>query len=70
MNDRIKGALLFLLTLFTIVVIVESVHGEFSSALIICLFGGILAMIARILIVQRLKSKNQKTDQSSNTSDT
>lgn len=37
MNDRIKGALLFLLTLFTIVVIVESVHGEFSSALIICL---------------------------------
>lgn len=70
MNDRIKGALLFLLTLFTIVVIVESVRGEFSSALIICLFGGILAMIARILIVQRLKSKNQKTDQSSNTSDT
>ncbi len=53
MNDRKKGAFLFLIVLLICVIVLETFYGALSPVLILSLAGGILAMILAVLLKKR-----------------
>lgn len=53
MNERKKGAFLFLSVLLISVLVLETFYGSLSSVLILSLAGGILALVLSILLKKR-----------------